>query len=276
MPLPTIPIPFMYIVIVPFAFIMIIIILLWFIMDTKKYAKEAFVIRKARKNDLPMLILEEIGTGLSEIILGMKDEKGSPVFTGPDGQMLVDPAFLRNHKPANWGTGLMVHHYATSQYQPMSTATALGLNTCIKHARENYPEFAWMNDRDLMSFAKMNRTDLEHNLSVVLSHYKPMWTEGEKVGQFVQADDLKEVMEEYQDDLRRMKIDVDCPVAWDAAFAANPVTHNIQDLQEMKQIFEQLADLKYSRREKLMMYVLAVVIILIGGGVAVFLAGSAG
>jgi hypothetical protein len=57
MPLPTIPIPFMYIVIVPFAFIMIILILLWLILDTKKYAKEAFIIRKARKNDLPMLIL---------------------------------------------------------------------------------------------------------------------------------------------------------------------------------------------------------------------------
>lgn len=276
MPLPTIPIPFMYVVIIPFAFIMIIIILLYFILDIKKYAKEATIIRKARKNDLPLLILEEIGTGLSEIILGKKDEKGAPVFNDSNGLMLVDPAFLRNHKPANWGHGLMVHHYATSQYQPMSTATALGLNTCIKHARINYPEFSWMNDRDLMAFAKMNRADLESNLAVILSHYKPVWQEGDGAGQFVQAGELKDIMEEYQDDLRAMKIDIDCPVAWDAAFAANPVTHNIQDLQEMKQIFEQLADLKYSRREKLMMYVLAVVIILIGGGVAVFLAGSAG
>jgi hypothetical protein len=133
-----------------------------------------------------------------------------------------------------------------------------------------------MNDRDLMAFAKMNRSDLESNLNVILSHYKPVWQTGEQKGTFVQAEELKDIMEEYQDDLREMKIDIDCPTAWDAAFAANPVTHNIQDLQEMKQIFEQLADLKYSRREKLMMYVLAVVIILIGGGVAVFLAGSAG
>jgi hypothetical protein len=258
------------------AFILIIIILLWLIMDIKKYAKEAFIIRKARKNDLPMLILEEIGTGLAEVILGKKDEKGAPVFTTPDGQMLVDPAFLRNHRPGNWGSGLMVHHYATSQYQPMTTVTSLGLNTCIRHARQNYPEFSWMNDRDLMAFAKMRRDELADNLGVVLSYYKPVFSEGEKKGQFVQSTDLVDVMEEYQDDLRQMKIDIDTPVAWDAAFAANPVTHNIQDLQEMKTIFEQLADLKYQKREKLMMYVLGIAIVLVAGGVAVFLAGSAG
>jgi hypothetical protein len=270
MALPTIPIPFMYIVAVPTAFILIIILLLYFLLEIRRYAPESFVIRKARKNDKPMLILEEIGTGLSEIILGKRIEKGSPLFELPEDRgVVVDPAFLHSTKPANWGKGLMVYHYATSQYQPMTTVNALGINTCLRHARKNYPEFAWMRDRDLMAFAKMRRDDLGKNLSVILDRYKPQWNDGT----YVTADDLKDLMVQYQDDLRQLRTESDVPLAWDAAFSANPVTHTIKDLQEMQSIFEQLAELKFMKKEKLMMFAIAALIIMVGAGVAVFLAG---
>ena len=118
---PAIPIPLPWIVGTLGIFIMVIMVLLWFLLDIKKYAREAFVIRRARKGNKPALLLEEIGTGITDFIVGERDEKGSPIFKAKDSDdVIVDPAYLHNTKPANWKDGLMVHHYATSQYQPLT------------------------------------------------------------------------------------------------------------------------------------------------------------
>ena len=269
---PVFPIPLPYLVAIPGVMIMIIVVLLWFLLDIKRYAREAFVIRKARKGDKPALLLEEIGTGLTSLIIGERDEKGSPIFKLPDSEdHIVDPAYLHNTKPANWGSGLMVHHYATSQYQPMTTANALGLQTCLRVAREKYPEFSWMKDRDVMAFAKMNREHLDKNSKVILSYYKPQWDDGSPVT----SKDLTDLIVHYQDSLKQLRMDVDIPMAWDAAFAMNPVTHTNQDLSHMRSIIQRLEALKWQKKMNLLTYALAFAMVVIAGGCFIFLVTTA-
>jgi hypothetical protein len=238
MALPQIPIGLEYIVLIPTLFIFVIMFLVWFIMDLKKFGYEGFVFRKARKKDLPALQLEDIGTGYTELIVGQKDKKGSPIFKHPkdDSVILVDPTILTATKPAYWGNGLYMHHYASNQYQPLNTINALGLNQVVKVQEQYFPELNFLKKRDLMAFAKMKQDNIHQNVKVVIDAYRPEWDNGDAVTE----DEIVQAVIGLQDRLKHTKTAADMPVLWDAAFAMNPVTHQAQDLGELKKLMEML------------------------------------
>ncbi len=253
MALPVLPIPLEWIIADQTAFIIVVVILLWFIFDIKRFAKEAFVIRWGRKNDAPILLREDIGTGLTQLIKGEKEQKGSPIFKDPAGnEIYIDPSYLHNTRPQNWGNGLMVHHYATSQYTPLTTVNALGLNKCVEIGRKHFPELNFLNDRNLMAFAKMRRDHLDHNVRTVLRRFEPEYEDGTPV----EKDDVKNAVIEFQNTLKKARINMEAIPAWDAAFAANPITHMIADLGQVVSLIEQLIEAKWARKFQLMTYVI--------------------
>jgi len=250
--LPQIPIGLEYIIAVPTSMILVMVILLWYIMDLKRWGPEGFVFRKCRKKDLPALVTADIGSGKAEIYVGEKDKHGSPIFKLPDEKTnLVDPTYLHNTNPLYFGNGLNVHHYATSQYQPLTVVNALGLAQSRDFIRANYPEFDFLNDRDLMAFAKMKRDHIKQNVAVVLSKYRPEWDDGTPVSE----EEIFNKVIEMQDALKN-KVVKPGPILWDAAFAMNPVTHSSQDLGEIRTLLEMLIRQEYERREKLIQYVI--------------------
>lgn len=265
MALPQIPIGLEYIVLVPTLFIFVIIFLVWFITDLKKYGYEGFVFRKARKKDLPALQLEDIGTGYTELIVGEKDKKGSPMFKHPkdDSIILVDPTILSATKPAYWGNGLYMHHYASNQYQPLNTINALALNQVVKVQEQYYPELNFLKKRDLMAFAKMKQDNISQNVKVVIDAYRPEWNDGTAVTE----QEIVDSVISLQDRLKRTRTAADMPVVWDAAFAMNPVTHQAQDLGELKKLLELLIRKEMEKHFQMMTYVIMALMLL--GGVAV-------
>lgn len=253
MALPVLPLPLEWIIGGLTGFIIVIVILIWFLLDIKRFAPEAFVIRWARKHDKPALLREDIGTGLTKLIRGEKEAGGSPIFKDPDGQEIyIDPSYLHNTRPQNWGSGLMVYHYATSQYTPLTTVNILGLNKCVEIGRKYFPELDFIKDRDLMSFGKMRRDHLTHNVEVVLRRYKPKYDDGTEVS----TKEIVDAVVEYQEMLKKVRIDMDAIPAADAAFAANPTTHQISDLGQIVQLIEQLIEAKWAKKFQLMTYVI--------------------
>jgi hypothetical protein len=253
MALPVLPIPLEWIIGVITGFVLVLVLLIWFLLDIKRFAPEAFVIRWGRKNDQPVLLREQIGTGLSNLIKGEKDGKNSPIFKDPHGnEIYIDPSYLHNTRPQNWGSGLMVYHYATSQYTPLTTINALGLNKCVAIGRKHFPELDFLKDKDLMAFAKMRRDHLSHNVEIVLRRYQPEYEDGTPV----QGQEVVNAVIDYQEALKKVKIDMDAISAWDAAFEANPTTHQISDLGQIVQLIEQLIEAKWAKKFQLMTYVI--------------------
>lgn len=253
MALPVLPIPLEWIIATISGFVIVLVILVWFLLDIKRFSPEAFVIRWARKHDKPALLREDIGTGLTRLIRGEKEQDRSPLFKDPEGKELyIDPSYLHNTRPQNWGSGLMVYHYATSQYTPLTTVNILGLNKCVEIGRKHFPELAFLKDKDLMSFGKMRRDHLEHNVKVVLRRYQPEYEDGTPV----QIDEIVNAVIEYQEVLKKVRIDMEAIPAADAAFAANPTTHQISDLGQIVQLIEQLIEAKWAKKFQLMTYVI--------------------
>jgi hypothetical protein len=253
MALPQIPIGLELIVAVPGVLIFLLVFLVWFILDLKKLAPEAFVFRKCRKKDLAALEVEDIGSGHCRLIVGEKDKNGDPIFRHPDDptQLVVDPTYLHNTKPRYWGNGLSIWHYASSQWQPMTTINALGLNTCKKVAKQYFPELLFMTDRDLMTFAKMRRDHLKHNVNAVIHKYQPEWDDDENTP--ITHDEVYNAVIEYQEALKKKTIDTGI-VAWDAAFAMNPITHLVQDLAEIKVLIEMKVRSEFEKKLQWMQY----------------------
>lgn len=253
MALPVLPIPLEWIIGVITGFVIIIVILLWFLLDIRRFAPEAFVIRWGRKKDQPVLLREQIGTGLTELIRGEKEGNGNPIFKDPHGnEIYIDPSYLHNTRPQNWTGGLMVYHYATSQYTPLTTINALGLNKCVEIGRKHFPELDFLKNKDLMAFAKMRRDHLSHNIDVVLKRHPAEYQDGTPV----KREDVFNAVVEYQELLKRIKIDMDAIPAFDAAFEANPTTHQISDLGQIVQLIEQLIEAKWAKKFQLMTYVI--------------------
>lgn len=258
--LPTVPIGLELLIGIPLIFVIAIVFLLITLVELKRWAPEAFIIKYCRKNDCPALLREEIGTGLCRLIKGKKDKQESPIFEDPDGKSLyVDPAHLRNTKPQNWGNGLAVFHYATSQYTPLTTINILGINKVIEVGR-TYPALGFLDDKTLVTFGKMRRDHLFHNVEVVLKRFQPEWDDGTAVSK----SEMVQAVIDFQDALKRTRIDTDLPVASDAAFAANPVTHLVHDLGQIVQLIEELIEAKWAKRFQLMTYVI-MALMMIGG-----------
>ncbi|HOS83061.1 MAG TPA: hypothetical protein PK445_10095 [Methanolinea sp.] len=267
MALPQIPIGLEYIIAVPTILILIIIILVWYLLDLRRFGYEGFVFRKCRKKDLPCVRRTDIGTGMVEVIVGEKDEKGSPLFKDPknDGH-LIDPAQLHNTQPENWGGGLYMFSYATSQLTPLSAVNVLGFMKCREIGRK-FPELSFLNDRDLMAFCKMKRGHLVHNARVMINRENPKWETGEPltVEEFVRA------VLAFQDECKRQAIDVNVPTAYNAAHAMNPVTFMVNDLEQVVADLERLLRAEFQRYFDIMKWAFAFVMVIGAVGVVVFI-----
>lgn len=220
-----------------------------------------------------MYLNEDIGSGRATVFPGKKENEKSPVFkSDTEGDIKVDPGFLHGTRPIALGNGLYIHHYATAQYTPLTTVNTLGLMTVRKIARENFPELAFMSDKEIAAFGKMDRSDLPYNVGVLIGKYKPEYEDGS----LVESEDMKNVIIEFQEILKKTAIDISVPCAHDAAFAMNPVTHSSQDLADMISIIRMLADLAWKKLVNIMTYVICGLLVMIGGAVAVYIVAQIG
>jgi len=267
MALPQIPIGLEYVIAVPTILILIIIILVWYLLDLRRFGYEGFVFRKCRKKDLPCVRRTDIGTGMVEVLVGEKDKKGSPLFKDPDNNgHLIDPAQLHNTKPENWGGGLYMFSYATSQLTPLSAVNVLGLTKCRDIGR-NFPELSFLNDRDLISFCKMKRGHLLHNAKVIINRENPKWENGEPLT----VDEFVGAVLAFQEECKREGINSNTPTAYDAAFAMNPVTFFVNDLEQVVADLERLLRLEMQRFFDIMKWAFAFVMVIGAVGVVVFI-----
>ena len=257
--LPTVPLPINMILGVLIILIGGIVGPVYWLIELKMLAPEAYIFERCRKKDLPVLLDIEIGSNKGELVPGEKDKGKGPIFTYKDDEDLkLDPAYLHNTEAINLGNGLYMYQYATSQYLPLSPKNVLGLNTCKRIARECFPELDFLNDRDLMGFIKMDRTALAENVATVLEKYDPEWSDGSKV----KTEEVMNAIIELQDRCSKTPIDTHLPMALTAAFAMNPVTHQSQDLAGAWAILKKLADLDAWKKFNIMIYAMAFVMVI--------------
>jgi len=265
--LPTVPLPINMLVGVAVIVIGAVVGPVLWLYDLKVWAPEAYLFERCRKKDIPVLLDVEIGSNKGDLKPGEKENGKGPLFKYKDDEDLkVAPSYLHSTEAIYLGNGLYMYQYATSQYMPLSPKNVLGLNTCKRVAREAFPELDFMNDRDLMCFLKMDRTDLTENVDVVLEKYDPEWDDGSKV----QNKDVVDAIIQLQDRCSKTPIDTNRPMALTAAFAMNPVTHQSQDFAGAWAILKKLAWDDAWKRINIMYIAIAAAIIIISGAVAIY------
>jgi len=237
-----------------------------FLMNLKLYAPEAFIFRKARLKNLPVLDLIDVGTGESRFIIGTKGDIDDIAFETEHYGIQVDPSLVSgNCDPSRYTKGLKIFHYCTTRWLPITPQNVLAIQTVKRIRDEKYPDLLFLTDLELMSLLNAPRTDLKHDADRYIEKYKPVSVRAE--GQVsIDANGLIEQITTLQDELVQTPIDTGF-FAYHHAFKDIPFAHASQDLEQLKLLIQRKVWKQFENKDKTWSYVLAVLAIL--GGVAV-------
>lgn len=244
----------------------------------RKWAPEAWIIKDARKKDLPILDQTDIGTGFSEMILGEKDEKGDIRFENEKFGIKLDPALLSSDvDPRRYKKGLVILNYATTGWLPQGIKNILGLDRVTKIRKgEKYAILKFLTDEDLIQLLDTNQEQLVFDVPMFIEKYEAKYHDpltNSDVG--VPKEPIIKLINEMRAELATDEIDKDFTTkgiykgganvrgaffSLNAAFKNNPYGLTAQHLQH----FEILTRLKERKKSASLVNVLTYGIVIIG------------
>ena len=163
----------MLMVIVLFVALWIVIIAFvkyWF--DIKKLAPEAKVFMKARKKKLAVLEISDTA-GRTAFTVGAKRKKSDVHFQGSEYGIQIDPKLQGNAPENRTVDGVPIHHFSTQYPFSMSDKNARALEMIVEHARDNFPELAFLMDSDILILANTPRDNLDHDINNYIMEFEP-------------------------------------------------------------------------------------------------------
>jgi len=240
--------------------------------DDKIYNPEGKVFKKGRKTGVPVYSTEDPGTGNGLFQLGHKDDDNDPVIEMEYGGCQIEPGFLSaDAAPTRYPGGLNVYHCASTKSLPLPTRSALAYKTYKKHRRDKstYRALDFISDSELAALLKSPRNHLDHNAAIYIEQYAPTLD-----GTPMTCDNMVEIVKDMQDYLAKLPVEQGW-LCYHEMFKALPFSHSSQDTERIKVISEQKGWLKYMKRINIMQYAIMALMILVGGGVAIYMVAAA-
>jgi hypothetical protein len=261
--LPTIPVNLIYFTI-PLGMVIVIVILGVYLGSLRLSAPEAFLFKKARRKDLEVLCVTDVGSGFSEYRLGEKENQRDIIFEGKDNSDIkVDPGILQRTDSMKFGKGLVIHYYASKDFAPQTYINALGFSTIRRVVRDTFPELSWATDELVGELIATKRDNLLEDLKVLITQYAPKYRDEQGNEIPFTADSLASVIEELQEILKTYPVDTGL-YSFTAAYVMNPTAYLANHVDTMRNILEQLADLKWQKMMDMMKWVIPILAILGG------------
>jgi hypothetical protein len=280
------------IALIPFT---IIIILANILLKFWKSGKEGFTFMRARKDGLPVLIDIEIGTNNAEFVVGEKKNPKDITFTDEASGVKVDPSLVSAYtEPLRFDGGLEIFGYAYHNWLPQTTKNHLAFKAIIeyRHRDLEVKELDFLPDKEFIELISKPEHFLEADLKTKISRYFKSKKEAdgsvkyyrqyegtgiEKGKWFEQEIDVPEITRIIQ----KAKTDINAlPIAtgyfsMTEAFKYNSVAYSAQHLAQLKRLIEQMADEKWLKIMNWMQYGIIALMILVGGGFAVYISSMA-
>lgn len=290
--------------------LVVIAVLALTIMSYLRWGPEGFLFAKARQLGLSIFIDVELGSSKAEFVLGEKETPKDVVMKDEASGVKIDPAMLDSHcKPMSFPFGLDVYIFTFYNYMAQSVQ-----NHAAFQAIENYynspkcDELRFLTIKEFVELISDPEHYLERNAMIKLNKYfklteakgennETIYSDNEKkvpkmkyVRQFEKTDPkTKEIkwieqdftlptligkLAEARRDIATLPV-VPGLIAGTEAFKNNSVAYSSQHLAHVLMLYYSkiIEDLKH--KVELLTYGIVALMVLVGGGVGVYLASLA-
>jgi hypothetical protein len=262
---PTILIPLYYVLGLAGGFAISAMMGLLYWMDIKRYVPEAKIFKKARRKGLPVLDRQDIGSGYGRFLLGKKQKPDDIAFDDEDlPGLMVDASILGEADATHYERGLDIYHYASTQWMPLTTINALGFKTIKRLINEKYKDLSFLPDEEICELLSTKSQEQLEDCETVIKKYSPTLVDN-KTGValvdptgnsvWMTGRDLSSAITELREESKITPIDTGI-FSYKAAFIMNPVSHQSQDLEQLRMLIELMLRAEYEKILKLMPYVI--------------------
>jgi len=274
----TIGLEWMLVILIPVAAIGYLLFI-WHVLNIRKNAPEAEVYAKARKKNLPIIRITDTSER-EELAVGVKERKGDISFDSkrvePYG-IYLDPRILGIAPETRTKDGVQIFHYSTNLSLPLGSKNARGLLSIIRYVRDQYPELNFLDDSELIELIGTSRDDLYHDAKNYIDEYEPeILSKNPGDATDMKTEELVELIEDIQDETNTLPVDTGF-YSYAEAFKKIPTAMLPQDINQLIMWVYRKArkDIRWDA-ERLMMYAMAVVMVLAGVGVTIYILSIVG
>jgi hypothetical protein len=268
----------------------------------KRFNPEGWLFIRARRDNVPILKLHELGGGKVHRILGQKEKKDYPWFETNFFGVQLDPAFSSRCIPERSIGGLEEYNYSTIHPLPLSSSNARAMCTIKQYVRDHFMELDFLCDYEVLCLLGAPRDHLEHDCQLYIDKYHPDidsidFEEGmskealemlnpDAREQYISTHRNRSALElhRFVDLIKSIQdltatLPLDCgPFSYSEAFQVVPHGFLSQDMHALIQLVKRLAlkenDTQYI---KWMAFGVMVLLILVGGAIAyVMITGNHG
>jgi hypothetical protein len=243
------------------------------VMSFYRYGPEGFVAMECRREGKDAILNTEIGTGVTEFLVGTKRDPKDPIYSDDQGGVKVDPSLVSQYsEPLRLSGGLNVFGWAHHSMFPQTTRNHLAfkgiveyfddIELAVKLCENPSPEelsvasldFLTINERvelimkpehfleeDLKTkVGKYFKQRVEKDTKEVV-YFRQFEKEGKWYEQTVNVPQLRHAIQRVKSDLQKR------PIPWGyycmtEAFKYNNVPYTAQHLSSLKMLLQQLRD----------------------------------
>lgn len=256
-----------------------------------KSGKEGFVFMNARQQGLPVLVDIEIGTNNAEFVVGEKLNPKDITFKDEASGVKVDPSLVSAHaEPLRFSGGLEIFGYAFHNWLPQTTRNHLAFKAIVeyRHNDEEMSQLDFLPDKEFIELISKPEHFLEADLKTKISkyfkakkdeagsmkYYRQYMNGADWYEQEIEIPEIMRLIQKAKSDITRLPIATGY-FSMNEAFKYNSVAYSAQHLAQLKILIEQMADEKWSKIMNWMQYGIVALMILVGGGFAIYIASMA-
>ena len=270
---PKIPIPILLVIIVICVVILSYVLIAFNYLDLRKYGKEAFIFAKARKKNIPVLHVVDIGSNRAKFELGTKKKNGDIEYDNDLNGVQVDPSLTTGcASPTRYDRGLDIYTYSSIDWLPIVTSNALAYQT-IQQWKQDRPDYDFIPFQDFVELISTKSTHLEKDVNSFIRSKKPTYTyqqDGKTYEAEYEIEDIVKLVTTAREEIQKLPI-VPGFLTYSLAFESIPQAYSAQDVEQLKILIRKMIEQEWLRKINIMIYAIAGLLIMVGGAVAVFI-----
>lgn len=276
--MPSIPIPLHFLIIGGLLVFIIIIGLIFYLLSVYKFGKEGFIFAKARRKGIPVLCVVDVGSNQAKYELGTKKKKDDIEYDNDLSGIQVDPSLTTGGVvPTRFEKGLNVYTFSTIDWLPITNANALAYQT-INKWKIDHKEYDFLTFYEFTTLISTPKHHLMHDVKNFISTKKPtyQYTENGKLYETdLGVEDMIKLIDKARIDIAKLPI-IPGFMAYNQAFEAIPQAYAAQDLELLKTLIRKQIEQEWLKKINVMMYAIAALIVMVGGGIAIFIISKSG
>ena len=250
------------------------LLFIWHVMTIRKYAPEAEAYAKAYKKNLPLITIND-KSGTELLAVGVKEKKGDISFDSkrvePFG-LYLDPSIQGIAPTTRTMLGTQHYHFSTDLSFALGSKNARALLGVVEYTRKEYPELDFLDDLELISLLGTPHNNLTHDAQNYIDRYEPeVISANPGTTTDMKLEELVGFIEDIQSETSTLPVRSGF-FSYAEAFKLIPTAMLPQDINQLIMWVYRKArkDIKWDA-ERLMMYAMAVVMVLAGVGVTIYI-----